>query len=53
MDIRTQIAPKGLEFKPSSFVASDKYSTIMTVISYPKIIESVCGLLFRLSLGSS
>ena len=39
MDIRTQIAPKGLEFKPSSFVASDKYSTIMTVISYPKMIS--------------
>ena len=38
MDIKTQIAPKGLEFRPSSFVASDKYSTIMTVISYPKVI---------------
>ena len=38
MDIRTQIAPKGLEFKPSGFVASDKYSTILTAISYPKII---------------
>ena len=39
MDIRTQIAPKGLEFKPSSFVASDKYSTILTAISYPKMIS--------------
>ena len=38
MDIRTQIAPKGLEFKPSSFVSSDKYSTILTAISYPKMI---------------
>ena len=38
MDIKTQIAPKGLEFRPSSFVASDRYSTIMTVISYPKVI---------------
>ncbi len=38
MDIRTQIAPKGLEFKPSGFVASDKYSTILTVITFPKII---------------
>ena len=38
MDIRTQIAPKGLEFKPSSFITSDKYCTILTVISYPKII---------------
>ena len=39
MDIRTQIAPKGLEFKPDSFVASDKYCTILTAISYPKIIN--------------
>ncbi len=38
MDIRTQIAPKGLEFKPSGFVASDKYSTILTVITFPKNI---------------
>ena len=38
MDIKTQIAPKGLEFKPDSFVASDKYSCILTAISYPKII---------------
>ncbi len=39
MDIKTQIAPKGLEFKPSGFVASDKYSTILTAISYPKMIS--------------
>ena len=39
MDIKTQIAPKGLEFKPDCFVASDKYSTILTAISYPKIIN--------------
>ena len=39
MDIKTQIAPKGLEFKPDSFVVSDKYSSILTVISYPKIIS--------------
>lgn len=38
MNIKTQIAPKGLEFKPSSFVISDKYATILTVISYPKYI---------------
>ena len=38
MDIKTQIAPKGLEFKPDGFVSSDKYSSILTVISYPKII---------------
>ena len=38
MDIRTQIAPKGLEFKPDSFVARDKYSSILTAISYPKFV---------------
>ena len=39
MDIKTQIAPKGLEFKPDSFITSDKYCTILTAISYPKIIS--------------
>ena len=38
MDIRTQIAPKGLEFKANSFVISDKYATILTIVSYPKYI---------------
>src|SRR5574344_2180384 len=38
MDVRNQIAPKGLEFKPSSLVISDKFATILTVISYPKVI---------------
>ncbi len=38
MDVRSQIAPKGLEFKPASFVISDKYATILTVIGYPKYI---------------
>jgi len=39
MDIKSQIAPKGLEFKPSEFVVSDKYATILTAISYPKYIS--------------
>ena len=38
MDIRSQIAPKGLEFKSNQFEISDKYATILTVISYPKFI---------------
>lgn len=38
MDVKNQIAPKGLEFKPSEFIISDKYATIMTVVSYPKYI---------------
>ena len=39
MDIKTQIAPKGLEFRPSDFIISDKYATVMTVVSYPKYIS--------------
>ena len=39
MDIKSQIAPKGLEFKPSEFVVSDKFATILTVIAYPKYIN--------------
>ena len=38
MDIKTQIAPKGLEFRPADFIISDKYATILTVVSYPKVI---------------
>ena len=40
MDIRSQIAPKGLEFKPTGLVVSDKHATILTVISYPKVISA-------------
>lgn len=39
MDIRNQIAPKGLHFRSADFVISDKYATILTVISYPKYIS--------------
>ena len=39
MNIKSQIAPKGLQFKPSEFVISDKYATILTVVSYPKYIN--------------
>ena len=39
MDLKAQIAPKGLEFKSSDFVISDKYASILTVVSYPKFIE--------------
>lgn len=38
MDIKSQIAPKGLEFKPAEFVISDKHACILTIISYPKFI---------------
>ena len=39
MNIKSQIAPKGLEFKSNSFYISDKCATILTVISYPKYIN--------------
>lgn len=38
MDIKSQIAPKGLQFNASDFFISDKYATILTVVSYPKTI---------------
>lgn len=38
MDVKTQIAPKGLEFRASDFIISDKWATILTVVSYPKFI---------------
>jgi len=39
MDIKSQIAPKGLEFRSADFVISDKHACILTVVSYPKIIS--------------
>lgn len=35
---KSEIAPKGLNFNISDFVISDKHATIMTIISYPKMI---------------
>ena len=36
--LRSQIAPKGLQFSASEFFISDKYATILTVVSWPKYI---------------
>ena len=36
--LRSQLAPKGLHFSPSEFFISDKYATILSVVSYPKYI---------------
>ena len=36
---KSEIAPKGLQFYPSEFFISDKYATILTVVSYPKFIS--------------
>jgi len=38
MNIKSEIAPKGLQFKPTEFIISGKNATILTVISYPKFI---------------
>ena len=39
VSFKSQIAPKGLEFKASEMIISDKYCAIMTIISYPKSIS--------------
>lgn len=39
MNIKAQLAPKGVEFKPTEFMMSGKYCTIFTIVSYPKFIE--------------
>ena len=38
MNFKSQIAPKGLQSNPADFFISDKYATILTVISYPGFI---------------
>ena len=38
ISLKSQIAPKGLQFNASDFYISDKYATILSVISYPKFI---------------
>ena len=36
---KSEIAPKGLHFNINDFIISDKYATILTVISFPKLIQ--------------
>ena len=38
MSIRKEIAPKGITFNANDFFISDKYATILTVVSYPPTI---------------
>lgn len=40
MNIKSQLAPKGLSFNPSDFVISDKYSTILSIVSFPRAINT-------------
>ena len=39
MNIKAQLAPKGIEFKPTEMMMSGKYCTILTIVSYPKYIS--------------
>ncbi len=39
ISIKSQLAPKGLQFYPSDFFISDKYATILSVVSYPRYIS--------------
>jgi len=39
MNFKSEIAPKGLQFKPMEFIISGKYATILTTISFPKFIN--------------
>lgn len=39
INIKKELAPKGLQFKPSEFIISDKWCTILTIVSYPKWIS--------------
>ena len=36
--IKSEIAPKGIYFKPTDFMLGDKYYTIMTIVGYPRSI---------------
>ena len=38
MSLKSEVAPKGMSFKPTEFMIGNKYCTIMTVISFPKSI---------------
>jgi len=38
VNFKSQIAPKGLQFNTADFRISDKYATILTVISYPRYV---------------
>ena len=37
--LKNEVAPKGMEFKPTEFVIGGKYATIMTVIAFPRMIQ--------------
>ena len=51
MSIKKEVAPKGMTFGVNDFVISDKYATILTVVSYPGAIDN--GYLANLASGLS
>ena len=51
MSIRKEIAPKGITFNSTEFQISDKYATILTVVSYPQVINP--GYLANIISGAS
>ena len=38
MSLKSEVAPKGIEFKPTEFIIGGKYSTILTIVTFPKSI---------------
>ena len=51
MSIKKEIAPKGITFNATDFIISDKYATILSVVTYPKYIQP--GYLANLTSGIS
>ena len=51
MSIKKEIAPKGITFGVNDFVISDKYATVLSVVSYPGSIDN--GYLANLASGLS
>ena len=49
MTTKKEIAPKGMTFNTADFIISDKFATILTVLSYPKYITP--GYLSSLTSG--
>ena len=39
MSLKSEIAPKGIDFRPTEFTISDRQCCIMTVISHPKFVN--------------
>jgi len=39
MNIKSELAPKGMEFSPTEFRIGDKYATIFTVVGYSRYIN--------------